>query len=94
MSRGLGKAQRRILKLLSTKEWKTMNDLTDDLYYLYSNNPCWPGSAYTAIYQAVKRLERIGLAETKKAACRQEDKVRVRTGYYLPWVLWIRKAKR
>jgi len=68
MSRGLGKTQKRILRLLGTRKWKSLEDIQKKLWWRYKDSDCWPGSAYISIYRAVKTLEKRGLVETRKAA--------------------------
>lgn len=66
MSRGLGKTQKRVLRLLGISKWKSLSDLHDKLCYRYKDGNSWPRNAYMSIYRAVRTLEKRGLVETRK----------------------------
>jgi Fe2+ or Zn2+ uptake regulation protein len=95
MSRGLGKTQKRVLRLLGTRKWKSLKDLYDKLWWRYpdasyGHESHWPGTAYMSIYRAVKTLEKRGLVETK-TRCKFMVTV---TGQHTARILVARKTKR
>jgi len=66
MSRGLGKLQKRILRVLGTKKYKSTTEITKSLYpdvALYRNHCPSYFSDYINVHQAIKSLERRGLIE-------------------------------
>jgi hypothetical protein len=68
MSRGLGKTQKKVLRMLGIRKWKSLREIGDKLpFYHYKETlGCYPGSHYMSIYQAIKSLERRGLVEIRK----------------------------
>lgn len=68
MSRGLGKTQKKVLRLLGTCKWKSIDELKKKFHGKYddSNYGYYPDNAYMAIYRAIKTLEKRNLVETKK----------------------------
>lgn len=87
MSKGLGKTQKQILRLLGTQKWKSMSDLMDKLSYNGSNH--WPGTAYMAIYRAIRTLEKRGLVEITTRMLYGKGL----TGQYASRILKVRKLK-
>jgi len=90
MSKGLGKTQKRVLRLLGTKKWKPLSDLHDKLWGYYGESNHWPGTAYMTIYRAVRTLEKRGLVETK-TRCIYGVSI---TGQYASRIVNVRKVKR